>query len=499
MKKLVLFLTIVFGSFFFQNLQVEAAPTKFYEAEYIPDVYVVREKDGVKYYQQGRVYRNIETNEVAYCLQPFALFDLNATYESMDKLASLDDRTTQKLKEIVAFSYPLGGDSLAYYMAVQLRIWQIVEPDCEFYFTDGLNGPPTAEYDFWFNIINDNLRVYNTAPNYANKTFTTTVHGEISVDIPYSGTYESNLETNLPYTKEGDTFKFQNLKQGDYEVEVVRKFHAMTRQPQLFYYHNSSQLLMNRGFTEDQVYSFKIQVVTTSIHIKKVDSDTKSKQASGSAKLEGAVFGLYKDNVKIATIPFDQTLEATISESKGNVSSLPFGTYILKEEKAGEGYLLNSKAFEITLDEAHPHIELVLENQVIKNEITLQKLFEDNQLFMQEAHVEFEIYDAEGDLYKIVETGEDGTVNFELPYGTYRIHQKTGKEGYEKVEDFEIFVTKDQEKQNYILYDKKTPQIEIQVPNTNIKDANTKTKDIIYFPYFSLFLGAIYAKKKMGL
>ena len=499
MKKIFLFLTILFGSSLLSPLCVNAS-TQFYEDEYIPNVFVVRKKGAAHFYQQGRVFRNRTTNEIAYCLQPFALFDENALYESVDRIESLSDETIQKIKEIASFAYPLGSSSLEYYMATQIKIWQIIEPDAEFYFTDTLDGNKTTKYDRWFQVIDDNIRVYNQAPTYNNQTFTAPIKGSLSIRMGVSGTYEDILETTLPYTRKGNDIIFNQLKEGDYEVKVRRHFKTYSNQPILFYYSKTSQALMNRVGTEDKFFSFKIHVVDTSINVKKIDKDSKSSTPSGEASLKGAVFSLYNEqDEKLGTFTFDNSLEQKISVLTGNIDYLPFGKYKIKEEKAGTGYLCNTNTFEITIDESHPHIELAIENEVIKNKVELKKFFGNEQTLKAEAGVVFEIYDANDVLYNTVETNEEGLVTFILPYGTYRIHQKTTKEGYQKVEDFTVKVEKEGKEHHYVLYDDEEPKepeepephIEIEVPNTK-KNAS--------FPIVETVLGAaiiLYGKKKI--
>lgn len=508
MKKIMLFLAICLGYFLLETLPVEAMSAQFYEAEYIPNVYVVRQKGNQKYYQQGRVFRNVKTNEVAYCLQPFALFDKNAIYDSQDTFASIDSEKQKQIKDVVSLGYPYIYSSLEYYFATQMRIWQIMEPDCQFYYTDGLNGPKTTAQNHWFSKLDDILNAYSKTPEFHGKTYEVTPLESVSVTYPFANFFETTIESELPYTKQGNTVTFSTAKSGTYQVKFKRNYNRISQEPILFYFHGQSQLLVNRGNPMNEEYRFQIKVVDTSITVKKIDKDNKSNIPRGEANLMGAKFSLYNEKKeKLATITLDHTLEATISTKKGNIEALPFGTYYLKEELAGEGYLCSQEEIKVTLDSAHADTIVFLENQVIQNQVSIQKLFGNQQLFQSESGVIFEIFDSKGWLVQTIQTGEDGMANVLLPYGTYTIHQKTSKEGYQKVDDFKIVIKEEGKEHHFVLYDAETPRMEVDVPDTKISTVNVAnvanaanaanaTDAIHFFPLVGALLGGIYVQKK---
>ena len=497
MKKILIFLTILGGSLFSFLPNVFAQTVQFYEADHIPTAFVVREKNGIHYYQQGRFFKRKDNYQIGYCLQPFNDFSADASYEIQEKLNSLDDETIRKLKETVAFGYPIATMDPVYYVATQLRIWKIVEPEYDYYFTDGLNGPRTDKYDHFFDLLDRDIETY-TKPSFNNQAYKTTTNGDVQVEMPTNERYEDVIQTDISYERNGNTVTFKNIPKGTHTIQVTRKFKKRTNTPILFYYHATSQLLMTIGDLEDMQFSFTIEATDTSIHVVKIDKDTKSKIASGDASLMGASLELFdSQNKKIATVTLDKNLEATISVQEGNVDYLPFGTYTLKEVKAGKGYLINQQGIQVTIDEKNPHVEVKFENQVIQNQVTIQKYFGDQQILKGEANIIFEIYNQKNELVKTIVTNQEGLATFSLPYGTYKVHQKTTTEGYKKVDDFQIQVTKDGEKQHFTLQDIKEeeekpvePSIEIEVPNTH-SQSNTS----IFFIIGSI-LGAFYVEKK---
>ena len=71
MKKLLFILIL----FLFGPKMVFAAKydDSFYAAEYIPNVFVNKVKNGENHYKQGRFMRSKTDDSIAYCVQPFEI------------------------------------------------------------------------------------------------------------------------------------------------------------------------------------------------------------------------------------------------------------------------------------------------------------------------------------------------------------------------------------------------------------------------------------------
>ena len=75
-----------------------------------------------------------------------------------------------------------------------------------------------------------------------------------------------------------------------------------------------------------------------------------------------------------------------------------------------------------------------------------------------ESNVVFQILNNKGEVVKEIVTDTLGTATIELPYGTYKVKQINTSDGYKKIEDFEIIIDENTEKEiEYFLYDLKVP------------------------------------------
>ena len=93
MKKIIIFLIVFIGSLFI-NVKETYAQSSFYQAEYIPNIYMNKynPQDKLIHYHQARVIRDSKTNKFAYCLEPFTNLNNNQDYiqsENPDKYSAL--------------------------------------------------------------------------------------------------------------------------------------------------------------------------------------------------------------------------------------------------------------------------------------------------------------------------------------------------------------------------------------------------------------------------
>ena len=211
--------------------------------------------------------------------------------------------------------------------------------------------------------------------------------------------------------------------------------------------------MFTRGDIPKIETEINLNVVNTSLKIKKVNSETKESNDIGKSSLKNTKFGLYDSNKKLVK---ELIIDAT---GTCEITDLDFGKYTLKELEAGTGYKINEQVFEITIDAKNPEIEITIENDIIKKQIVLHKTYGEN-VFVGEANVTFEIYDENNNLVDTVTTDEDGYIKFYLTYGTYTLKQINSKEGYSKVEPIKIIV----EDENVLIIELK--DYKIKVPNT---------------------------------
>lgn len=446
---------------FICSTKVEAQ-TQFYEGEYIDGIYMNKQKTEISaiYYQKARFFRQVGTNQFAYCIDPFIFFTEGSTYEETINPNNLTQQQKERITEIAYFGYGYHNHTdKKWYAITQFMIWQTADPTANFYFTDGLNGPRIEAYTQEMNEINTLITNYHKSTSLLNKTYTV-VEGE-TIFLEDTNNIISTYSIDNPnFRIEGNKLIGDNLTKGEYTINLLKQENHYNK-PILFYQALDSQALMQTGDIPDKTEQLKINVINTLIEITKIDKDTQSIIASGDGSLIGAIYGLFNQyDEKIA--------EITINEnSKGIIKNIPFGTYYLQEIVPPKGYQLDTKKYEITISEENPNQQLILENEIIKKKVIIYKTYDETNK-IPEKNINFLIFDKDNNLITTITTDEFGKAEIILPYGEYKIVQENTTEGYQKVEDIELII------------DNMEDEI-IKLTDYKIKVPNTRTNFITYF------------------
>ena len=450
-----IFLMTILCTIIFSILNVHAKSTSFYEAEYIRGIYESKYMYSTNtiYYQTARFFRKSDTHMFAYCIEPFTFFNESASYESSITPDNLTTEQKDRISKIAHFGFWYKNHQEDYWYAItQMMIWQVADTvNGETYFTDKLNGNKINIYQNEINEINSLVENYNTLPNTNNKTYIFKEGENITLS---GGDIISNYKSLDERVKiEGNNLVIDNLEEGEYSFTLERNDINFNR-PTIFYQSSNSQNIMESGDLEPIKSTFNIKIIKTEITINKVDKDTMSITPSGEASLDGAIYTLYDNNM-------NKVKDLTIKNNTANIKNLDLGTYYLKEKTPGTGYNLDEETYEITLDEIHTKKELVLNNNVIKKNVTIKKLFGESKHMSSEKNIDFEIYNNKNEYIKTISTNENGEATITLPYGEYKLVQLNSTNGYQKIEPFIIKVT-DNEDETIELKDYKIP-----VPDTH--------------------------------
>ena len=501
MKKILLFLTLSF-IYLIGTVPVYATTNSFYEAEYIDNIYMVRydKSANYKYYQKARVYRRTSDGKLAYCLQPFIKFNTtNNTYETVSTLPNISSETLNKINDIIGFGYGyLNHTDLKWYAITQLMIWQTVEPNSEFYFTDTLNGNKIEPYNSEINEINNLINDSYKTPSFNNQTYYSIVNKAINLVDSNKAFIKYSLTTSGGASVEqiNNTITANSKNEGCFTS--IYKSRGRSSDPVLFYYNPKSQHLATVGTPQTREGKVTFCFNELKLNLKKIDKDTGTNISSKEAKLKDSIFTLYNDKMeKIKDLKLDDNLEINLSSSTDN---LDYGTYYLKETKVGAGYLTNNNTYKIEFTPNNTKINLVIENEVLKKEVTIKKYFGDGKLMEGEPNISFEIYNIDNELVDTITTDVNGKANIILPYGHYKIVQINTTEGYTKIDPFEIFINDLDKEYSYIINDyiekeeKEKPKetISIEVPNTSTKKDNYPLISITLLPAY------FFVKKKFN-
>ncbi len=148
--------------------------------------------------------------------------------------------------------------------------------------------------------------------------------------------------------------------------------------------------------------------------------------------LENALFGLF--NADCEEFTADNAIMTSESDSKGEFGfeEVPFGSYIVREIAAPEGYILSDESYPVTVSEDGETINIRTVNEKIKGNVTVTKIDEeypDNRL----SGAEFTVYSdekCESEIGKLSET-EKGVYFLEnLEYGKYFLKETIAPNGF---------------------------------------------------------------------
>ncbi len=485
MKKICAFLIMICALTLVGTVDVKAQNATFYEAETIPGVYMVKQQGRTHLYQTARFFRRNGDNKAAYCLQPFDGFYAGNDYSATPTYDSLSKQQQDLITKIAYYGYgnrTLGHTDQIWYAVTQLMIWQAAIPSGNFYFTSTLNGTSTSNYDPYINEINIYLNSNDTTPIFNNGSYI--IKQGSTLELKDTNSVLSRFRTDSDKAHiNNDTLTIQTKEQGKFEVNLYKDFDQDVED--LYFFNSlSSQDLMTIGKPNMPGARVSVTSLKTKVKLKKTDADTKACTPTGEGVLAGAEYDVLDEKKKVVKhIVINKNCEAYFED-------LDFGTYYLKETKAGKGYTLDKELHKFTIDKDSYNITLTLENKIIKKKLEIYKKFGNDSNSQAEAGIVFNVFDSTGELVESIVTDENGYAFIELPYGTYTVKQENTKEGYEKVDDFTVTISeKDDEKLEYELLD-----YIIEVPNTEV---NHQGSCFIAFIMIISTLG--YVRKKIYL
>ncbi|MEE3343120.1 MAG: SpaA isopeptide-forming pilin-related protein [Bacilli bacterium] len=379
------------------------------------------------------------------------------------------------IRLIAHFGYGFRSHSdYKYYMAAQELIWESLN-NIDITWTNELdtNGPK-INIETYKNEIKSLINKYNSTP-----TLPETINCKIGDNLTLTDNNKSldlyttsNKGKGNAYIQDNKTFIINvannYIGEDKIEIKTSNNYNGNT----LFYYANNYQSLLTAGNVNIKTKTINLNITGETLTTNLIDKDNKSCTPSGQATLIGAQYELYdKNNNLITTFTTDNTCTNTIP-------NLYYDTYYIKQIKASTGYKINDKLVEINLTKDNTSI--TLEEEVIKSNIEINKLYEIDDNYQKEEGVEFNIYDYNNILYKTITTTKNKDI-VTLPYGSYIIKQMTTSYGYDMVKDIIITINENTNPEiKYDLVDKQIKSILHITTKDNKTKINIKEKNIKY-------------------
>jgi hypothetical protein len=470
MKKLKWLLLFLFALILMPSTEVKAQTYRESFNEYykwIPNTYINKTKNGETKYQQLTMIVRKSDNQYVYCIEPGQLINSNTVYNGTDENQASAVNLTQdqwrRVRLLAYYGYGYGNHTdIKWYSITQYMIWKTVPNGYDIYWTATLNGTRIDRYTSEIAEMESLVANHYKAPNFNTSTLDMVIGNTASLNDANGVLDEYQIvgQNGVTATKSGNTLNVTATSVGDGSL-TLRKVDTRFSHPTIVYPSPTSQDLLQVGAYDPLQVGINIKVTGGKVTVNKVDSDTGTAVAQGDATLQGATYGVFKeDGTQIATIKTDD---------KGYVQSdyLPaMGKLYLKELTASNGYELDDTKydFEVTTDNLYPAVQV--NEKVIKRDVTFFKEYASDKtgIMTGEANVKFSItLKSTGKVYTEVTTNEKGYITTTLPYGTYTIHQETAPTNYSKVEDFEIVVNKDSDSPIYRVISNAEIQAKLKV------------------------------------
>lgn len=457
MKKIIIFLFFIFV--FISN--AKALENTFYLGEKVNDMYI--ESIGYNDMHNGApfiLHRN--DGKIVYCLNPFYMMNVSGKYQLYsynDKIFNLSNEQLNKMNIISYYGYGYKNHTdIKWYGITQFLIWKTLDLK-DIYFTDTYYGSRIEKYVSEVNELENLVNKYYQLPSFNGNKYeynpnTNYIISDTNNVLNNYEIYESNIDAYISENK----LYVNTKKSGNYVIKFKRS--SPVSNGYLLYYLQGSQSLLYPGKINDITFSINIEVNSGSITINKKDSENKSRL---EATLDGAVYGIYKDNKLIQKI-------TTGKNGNAHISDLTLGTYVIKELESSKGYNIDKKEYTVKLTKENKDIIIDSVSNVIIGNLIINKYYGESNNYKIDESAIFEVY------YKDKLLSTLNNTNKNLEYGTYTIKQTNGKKYYDLVNDFEVSILENKD-YKYDLYTEKTDEIKAYEDLLNKREEQLNKKE----------------------
>lgn len=400
------------------------------------NIYYARYGGGKPYLSDKVEYFEIDGN-TAYCIEPGMPIS-TTDYIEMNELPYSND-IIEKIKLIGYYGYNYENHKTNNYrLATQALIWNLIGGQKVDFYTKqygyGDYIDISKEKEEIQNLINKHYLkpTINDIEEFYNNEIIIKDANEVldNYEIEYQGKNNVQIKNN--------TIIIKILKQD----KLILKRKKYDNKTSVFYEGNNIKSQMIAVLTLDEID--KIEINLSPIFGKLKINKKGNKESIYT--LKDAIYGIYDlENNLIKEIKTDE---------KGNAQAkLTKGKYYLKELKAPLGYHLDETKHYFEIDKENLIKELILEEEVLESKIKLKKRYgNSSKELYDEPNITFLVYQ-NNELINKITTNEIGEATIILPYGKYTIKQENTKEGYLKVNDFEITVDEKNKELKYELVD----------------------------------------------
>lgn len=397
-------------------------------------VYAITNIGGVDRIFYLNMYRM--NGRVSYCIDVGVDITTNIYNSTSDfGISYLTKEQIEYIRSISYFGYGYPGhDDYKFYMAAQEIIWEYLS-GVEVSWSNEMsaNGSKIDINSYKDEIIrmrHDYIKGIDIRLDKGEYY----IGDEINI-IPSSGNINDYVVSNSKYSSAVIKDGGLAIKVGNNigrEKIVLNKKGVYDYDSQLYYYDTSQRLISNGNYNSDtKELAFDIKGVRLDAMV--TDSRTATNRPFiGNVSLEGFIYEVRDENNNVVGV------YETNREGKFFINGLLYGKYYIKQVKPSRGYEKNDEVREFVIDK-HTN-DLVLVENLISNDLVLNKVYGSNGKYNPEANIRFDFYNEAGELAYIVFTNNRGYARIKILYGNYVVKQNNTTAGYSKIDDFKIEV-----------------------------------------------------------
>lgn len=222
----------------------------------------------------------------------------------------------------------------------------------------------------------------------------------ISTDLPLGSYYVQERSTDDHYILRDEKYGFE-FTYGDQTVEVTH-------------------LAVNNGAAIENELKYG------SVSGLKVDEDGRV--------IKGAVFGLFSNDENEYSCENAYMVTESAEDGTFKFENIPYGAWVVREIQPAVGFVLNEKAYQITIKEDGDVVEIKLENRYIRGDIEGLKLDGDGNVI---AGAKFGLFKSgtteftEENALLVTETDSEGKFRFEnIRFGKWIVRELVPATGY---------------------------------------------------------------------
>lgn len=425
MKKVVYSLIILISSFFI--IQNKVLAETFYEGDYISGEYINKVIDGKTYYLTMQYIKDSKGN-IVYCLEPFVKFiDGKAYTQYTGDLTGYKDLSAEqkrKISLIIYYGYGYGDrTSSKWYVVTQYLVWKEVNSNANIYFTNTLNGTKISKYTNEQKAILNDVNNHDIVPNFVKKYILN--YKEDYIIQGLNKDYEIlNSDFSYGYNSSNNFVISEALNSGVIEVRKISNYYD--NKVAIFDSTNSQDVIRPGNVIND---TMKINVVVNKGDIT-LDIRNDNSVYTIESDFSNTCYEINKGDVLIDSVCTNN------EELIYKTDSLEYGEYTIKQVSVGIGYIEDKETYTVIINDNNRNASLILYNKLLKNDIQLVKYACKDDECSYEENALFEVYDRDNNLVDSLITNDNGYSYITLGYGSYKVKQIKGIDGYTLSESF---------------------------------------------------------------